>query len=67
MQEKMELEQNNYLEQLERSLLKRSEVEKRQKKREEEKQIDNDYLIQERRDKKQLIQNRIELNSIQSS
>ena len=51
MQEKMELEQNNYLEQLERSLLKRSEVEKRQKKREEEKQIDNDYLIQERRDK----------------
>ena len=63
----MNLEQNNYLEQLERSLLKRSEVEKRQKKREEEKQIDNDYLIQERRDKKQLIQNRIELNSIQSS
>ena len=49
----MEKEQNNYMSEFERNVLKRAEIEKRKKKREEDKQFENELMMHEKLQKKQ--------------
>ena len=55
LQEKLEKEQTDYMSEFERHVLKRTQIEKRHKQRQEEKQLETDYLLEERKQKQQQI------------
>ena len=60
-----QMAQQTYLTEFEKSVLKRTELEKRQRKREEERKVDLEYTKQERFEKEQAIKRRQEEKQLQ--
>ena len=65
LQFRSEKEETDYMDLYTKNILKRTEAEKRKKKIEEDRLLDQEYMIEEKRNKKAMIKERLEYNNRQ--